>query len=281
VPVIGVVPFLSDLRLPDEDAAASSAFGQSPAMDASVEIAVVRLPHIANFDEFSPLAAEPGLNLRYVSRPEELRAPDLVILPGTKTTIPDLVWLHARGLADRIRWLAQHGTPVLGICGGYQMLGDAVHDPGRLESKVTTARGLALLQMQTELGATKRLVRTGGRVHTGLPGIWSGLAGVAVEGYEIHVGRSASSVLAPLLELNGSPDGGVNADGLAAGTYLHGMFEQPEARYALVRVLARTRGFEWSPPSLTAHDPYDELARTLAESVSLRTTRVSSLTARA
>jgi adenosylcobyric acid synthase len=248
-------------------------------MDASLEIAVVRLPHIANFDEFSPLAAEPGLNLRYVSRPEELRAPDLVILPGTKTTIPDLLWLHERGLANRICWLAQHGTPVLGICGGYQMLGDAVRDPGRLESQVAAARGLALLQMQTELGVTKRLVRTAGRVHTGLPGVWSALGGVAVEGYEIHVGRSSASVQAPLLELNGSPDGSVNADGSAAGTYMHGMFEHPEARYALVRALAQTRGFEWSLPPLMDHDPYDELARTLAESVSLCTTRVSCLIA--
>ena len=159
------------------------------------------------------------------------------------------------------------------------MLGDGVLDPRQLESDVVTARGLALLELQTELGVTKRLVRTAGRVHTGLPGVWSALGGVAVEGYEIHVGRSSGSVQAPLLELNGSPDGSVSADGLAAGTYLHGMFEHPEARYALVRALARTRGFDWSPVPLTTHDPYDELARTLAESVSLRTTRVNCLIA--
>jgi len=275
IPVIGVVPFLSDLRLPEEDAAT---LGQLPATDARVEIAVVRLPHIANFDEFSLLAAEPGVSLRYVTRPDELRAPDLVILPGTKATIPDLLWLHDRGVTERIRWLAQHGTTVLGICGGYQMLGDVVLDPGRLESEVVTAAGLALLRVQTELAVGKRLVRTGGRVHAGLPGIWTGLSGVAVEGYEIHVGRSSGSVRAPLLELNGGPDGGVNADGSAAGTYMHGMFERAEPRYALIRALARTRGFEWSPAPRMEHDPYDELARVLADTVSLHTTHVGRLT---
>ncbi len=281
VPVIGVVPFLSDLRLPEEDAAASSAFGQSPTMDACVEIAVVQLPHIANFDEFSPLAGEPGLNLRYVSRPDELRAPDLVILPGTKTTIPDLLWLHERGLADRIRWLAQHGTPVLGICGGYQMLGDAIHDPGRLESEVVTARGLALLPLQTDLGGTKRLVRTGGVVHSGLPGVWTGLGGAAVDGYEIHVGRTWGAMDTPLLQLNSGHDGSVNTDGSVAGTYVHGLFEQPEPRYALIRALAQIRGFEWRPAPVQDSDAYDKLAKTLAESVSLHTTRVSCLAARA
>jgi adenosylcobyric acid synthase len=271
IPVIGVVPFLSDLRLPEEDAAT---LGQLPATDACVEIAVVRLPHIANFDEFSLLAAEPGVSLRYVTRPDELRAPDLVILPGTKATIPDLRWLHDRGLAERIRWLAQHTTPVLGICGGYQMLGDVVLDPARLESDVVRAAGLALLPVQTELAVGKRLVRTGGRVRAGLPGIWAGLGGISVEGYEIHVGRSLGVVRAPLLELNGGPDGDVNADGSAAGTYMHGMFEHAEPRYALIRALARTRGFEWSPASLAEHDPYDGLARVLAETVSLHTTRV-------
>jgi adenosylcobyric acid synthase len=107
VSVLGVVPFLPDLRIPDEDAASLT---QRDWSDAFVDIAVVGLPHLANFDEFGPLAAEPGVHVRYVSRPAELRAPDLVILPGTKATIPDLLWLTERGLADRISWLTDHGT---------------------------------------------------------------------------------------------------------------------------------------------------------------------------
>jgi adenosylcobyric acid synthase len=273
IPLIGVVPFLSDLRLPEEDAAAAS-FEQSRAADAWVEIAVVRLPHIANFDEFSALAAEAGVNLRYVTRPDELRAPDLVILPGTKATIPDLLWLHDRGLANRIRWLAQHGTPVLGICGGYQMLGDAVHDPGQLESDIVRARGLALFPLQTELAGTKRLVRSRGLVRPGLPAVWSLLGGVEVEGYEIHVGRTSDQQHAPFLQLESGPDGNVKHDGSVVGTYVHGLFEQAEPRHALVRALAETRGLHWSPASPTNVDAYDDLARVLAETVSLHSTCV-------
>jgi adenosylcobyric acid synthase len=275
IPVIGVVPFLSDLRLPEEDAAT---LGQLPATDACVEIAVVRLPHIANFDEFSLLAAEPGVSLRYVTRPDELRAPDLVILPGTKATIPDLLWLHDRGLTERIRWLAQHSTPVLGICGGYQMLGDVVLDPGRLESEVASARGLALLPLQTELGGTKRLVRTRGLVRTGLPAFWSLVGGVQVEGYEIHVGRTWGPHDAPLLQLESGPDGYLKHDGSVAGTYVHGLFEPAEPRYALISALAQTRGFHWSPPSATSVDSYDDLARVLGQTVNLNSTRVRRLT---
>src|SRR5207237_10817819 len=114
--------------------------------------------HLANFDEFGPLATETGVQVRFVSQPAELRAPDLVILPGTKATIPDLEWLVDRGLADRIHWLAKHGTPLLGVCGGYPMLGTVVHDADGLESDHHTARGLGLLSAETPLGALKRLV---------------------------------------------------------------------------------------------------------------------------
>src|SRR5712692_3865527 len=161
VPVLGVVPYLSDLRLPEEDAASLT---QRDGSGAFVDIAVVHLPHVSNFDEFGPLAAEPGVQVRYVSQPAELRAPDLIILPGTKTTIPDLLWLTKRGLADRVRWLAVHGTPVIGICGGYQMLGNAVHDPDGVESQHRSAPGLHLLPIETELATEKRLVRTRGQV---------------------------------------------------------------------------------------------------------------------
>src|ERR1700687_3195874 len=157
VPVLGVVPFIENLMLPEEDAASLT---QRHVTDGLVDIAVVRLPHLANFDEFGALAAEPGVHVRYVTQSAELRAPDLVILPGTKTTIPDLLWLTERGLTERIRWLAAHGTPVLGVCGGYQMLGTAVHDRGGLESDHRTARGLGLLSVETKLANEKRLGRT-------------------------------------------------------------------------------------------------------------------------
>jgi adenosylcobyric acid synthase len=275
VPVIGVVPYLDDLLLPDEDAAG---LRQQIRKKACVEIGVILLPHIANFDEFGPLAATPGVQLRYVSRPEDLRAPDLVVVPGTKATLPDVLWLQERGLAGRIRWLATHGTPVLGICGGYQMLGEVVRDPLHLESEHADANGLALLPMQTELGNRKRLAHTRGRFSAELPGLWRALGGVAVEGYEIHMGRTTGIAPAPLLELTGGPDGGVTADGLVAGTYVHGVFEQAEPRAALVQELARRRGFELKSASTApAADPYDQLAAMLSETLDLSRLRIAPL----
>jgi len=166
---------------------------------------------------------------------------------------------------------------VLGVCGGYQMLGDVIMDPGRLESEVATARGLALVPLQTELGGAKRLVRTRGLVRPGLPALWSLLGGVEVEGYEIHVGRTWGTDGAPFLQLESGPDGYVTRDGSVAGTYVHGLFEEPEPRRALIRALAQTRGFQWSPAPSTNVDPYDELARVLGQTLSLHSTRVSAV----
>jgi len=272
VPVLGVVPFIENLMLPEEDAASLT---QRNVTDGFVDIAVVRLPHLANFDEFGALAAEPGVHVRYVAQPAELRAPDLVILPGTKATIPDLLWLTERGLTERIHWLAAHGTPVLGVCGGYQMLGSAVHDPDGLESDHRTAPGLGLLPVETELAPEKRLVRTRGRVLEHGFGMWSCLAGRPVDGYEIHAGRSR--VLAknlPFLEVETGPEGSVAADAPVVGTHLHGLLEQPEPRHAMVHALAATRGFTWHPGAASGRDPFDALADLLEATLRLDGLRV-------
>jgi adenosylcobyric acid synthase len=265
VSVIGVVPYLADLTLPEEDAAS---LHQHASLQPMVEIAIVRLPHVANFDEFGPLAAEPGVHVRYVTRAEELRAPDLVILPGTKATIPDLAWLEVRGLSERIRWLVEHETPLLGLCGGYQMLGRCVRDPLGLESTQRVRGGLAFFESETELGPEKRLARTSGIVSPGLPGVWQALDGARVSGYEIHAGRTDPSST-PLLQLGAYADGAVSDDGHVAGTYLHGLLEQPEPRHRLIRVLAARRGFTWTPGVEPEIDPYDLLADTLEASLSL------------
>ena len=265
VPVLGVVPWLEDLTLPDEDAAS---LAQRTSPGAVVEVAVVRFPHLANFDELGPLAAEPGVQVRFVAAPEELRAPDLVVLPGTKATVPDLRWLHERGLAERVRWLVANGTPVLGLCGGYQMLGRRVLDPLRSESEHPAATGLDLLPVETTLSPDKRLARTRGRVR-GLPGPWAGLAGLPVEGYEIHLGRTSGDLSRPFLDLVEGPDGAVSADGLVAGTYLHGLLERPEPRHALVAGLAAARGFTWHA-SPTRADPFERLADVVEVHLDLR-----------
>jgi adenosylcobyric acid synthase len=278
VPVLGVVPFIEDLTLPEEDAASMT---QRSGTAAVVEIAVVRLPHLANFDEFGPLAAEPGVHVRYESLPADLRAPDLVILPGTKATIPDLLWLTERGLAERIRWLAAHGTPVIGICGGYQMLGASVHDPAGVESDQRSARGLGLLPVKTELASEKRLRRTRGRILAHGWGMWSYLAGLPVDGYEIHMGRTrALAGELPFVDLDSGPEGSASTNAAVVGTHLHGLFEQPEPRHALVRALAASRGFTWHPSAAPALDPFDALADVLEATLRLDGLRVSSLEGR-
>ncbi len=267
VPVLGVLPYVEDLLVPEEDVASLT---QRHVANALVDIAVIHLPHLANFDEFGLLAAEPCVQVRYVSRPGELRAPDLVIVPGSKTTIPDLLWLHQRGLAERIRWLAQTTTPVLGVCGGYQMLGTAVHDPQQVESVQLFAPGLGLLPVETELAGAKRLVYRKGRVLDRGGGVWQSLADVPVEGYEIHLGRTTGPAGdTSFLDLDDGLEGSVAADAAVAGTHVHGLLDRPEPRHALLQALAARRGFRWRPAAASVSDPYDAFADVVEATVQL------------
>ncbi len=217
------------------------------------------------------------MHLRWVTTPHELRASDLVILPGSKATIPDLLWLHQRRIGERVRWLATYGTPVLGICAGYQMLGNSVRDLDRVESEHVCAAGLQLLPIETELGGAKRLARVHGHGHEVARGIWSALSGVRVAGDEIHVGRTStlSPGVTPLFDLDAGQDGSVSDDGLVAGSYLHGILEQPDIRRAVLHAIAFTRGFSWAPAQPSDIDPYDRLATVLGDDLQVERTCVA------
>ena len=245
VPVLGVLPYLRDLDLPEEDSLGLD--GSHPASGAStIDVAVVRLPRIANFDDFAPLAAEPGVRVRYVERASELGRPDLLILPGTKTTVADLDWLRATGLADLICRHAEAGTPIVGICGGYQMLGRRILDPDGAESDRRETAGLGLLPVDTTFVADKRTCRVRGRLLARL-GPFAAADDAALTGYEIHMGRTdvrgAARPFLGLTEHSGEPidepDGLVSEDGLIVGTYVHGLFENDALRRGLVDWLAR------------------------------------------
>jgi adenosylcobyric acid synthase len=264
VAVLGVVPYLERLGMPEEDAASLSAVAAPTSL---VEVAILRLPHLSNFDEFGPLALEPGVRVVYVDAPEQLRAPDLVIVPGSKATVPDLCWLHERGLAERIVWLAHHGTPVLGVCGGMQMLGARVRDQLRIESAIESAPGLGLLPLETALERSKTLRQVHGTA-VAARGFWACLNGAPVAGYEIHLGHSASVDTPPLLRLDGRTDGAVLGD--IAGTYVHGLFEGEAPRFALVRALVERRGFVWQATAEPPRDPYDRLADVLEQKLDFR-----------
>ncbi len=243
VPVLGVVPYLRDLALPEEDAMALEAL---PRAWHGLDVAVIRLPHIANFDDFDPLRQEPGVRVRFVSDRANLGSPRAVILPGTKSTIADLAWLRTHGLDAAIRQLARAGTAIVGICGGYQMLGRVIRDPEGRESSTRAADGLNLLPVETTFGAAKATHQVKARIVANCPGWLAPLGGEWLEGYEIHLGRSGGGQ--PWLEIetrNGSasriPDGAVSADGRVCGCYLHGLFASAVLRTAWLASLGWRR----------------------------------------
>jgi len=247
VEVLGVIPYLPDLAIPEEDAVAleqppSPQTGRSDDLD----IAVIRFPRIANFDDFDPLAAEPGVRLRYVSSPADLAEPDAVILPGTKSTVADLGWMRRRGLAAVVRRLAASGTAVVGICGGYQMMGRTIRDPDSVESDQDRVRGLGLLATDSTFSPAKTTHRVRARVLGG-PGWLIAAAGLEVAGYEIHMGETGGAQpWLEIMERGGQPvsvfDGAVADEGHVWGCYLHGLFANDRFRRAWLAGLGRRLG---------------------------------------
>jgi adenosylcobyric acid synthase len=262
---------------------------------------VLRLPRIANFDDFGPLAAEPGVRLRYIERPAALGVPDLVVLPGSKSTLADLAWLRATGLGPAVLRLAAAGVPVLGICGGFQLLGQRLCDPEGLDGAPGEAAGLGLLAVETVFRGRKTTRQVTGRVVARGDGVFGALHGQLFSGYEIHVGRTASALppfalldsgCAPPREGRGEaphawasseggaawsgrdsgamPDGAVAPDGLVAGTYVHGLFHNDGLRRALLGALAARRGVRLPAAAAPLADPFDRLADAVAASVDLR-----------
>ncbi len=247
VPVLGVVPYLS-LDVDDEDSL-TDRFSRRQEK-AAVDIAVIRLPRISNFTDFNPLEYLDGVSLRYVGSVAELGEPDLVILPGTKNTMGDLRFLRESGLEAKILRHAAAGKPVIGICGGYQMLGETLSDPDGVEYGGEMA-GLGLLPVSTVFAGKKTRTRVNGTLPQ-LGGIFSSLSGQPYEGYEIHMGVTGA-------------DGIVTGRGNVYGTYLHGFFDREEVTKAVAGALFRQKGLD--PDAVRAFDiaaykeeQYDKLA---------------------
>jgi len=282
-PVLGIVPHLHGLAIPEEDSVSIEEIENVNTYAIPLEsrheprpfrVVVVRLPHIANFADFSPLEQEPGISLGYTANPDGLGQADLLILPGSKNTIGDLRFLKESGWAKRILSYHRDGGLVGGICGGLQMLGLRVEDPEGLETG-GEEDGLALLPLVTRLEAPKvtRQVRA-----TLLLGPWG--AAQEFEAYEIHMGRSwPIGECSPLFEIlapeSSEPVGYCSSDGRAWGSYLHGLFDSPGLRRALFSWLGANRpvGHEPLPPSLDyralREASYNRLAETLRAHLSL------------
>ncbi len=236
VPVLGVVPFLVDHRIPEEDAAALDASSEPERQRGEVDIAVIRLPHIANFDDFDPLQSEPGVRLRYVQSAATLGQPHAIILPGTKTTMSDLAWLRGCGLDKAIRHRADDGVAVVGICGGFQMLGQVIRDPEQVESALESMPGLGLLPVDTTFADAKTTRQVSAQVIASAGWLYT-LKGQTLAGYEIHMGQTTGGQA--WLEIQTPPDqgachadGAFSPDGRIWGCYLHGLFANDAFRRA-------------------------------------------------
>ncbi len=247
-PVLGVVPYLK-VDIDDEDSLAPRLERESA--HKPLDAAVVRLPRISNFTDFAPLEEHPQIGVRYVDDPRKLGEPDLIILPGTKSTISDLLWLRQSGLEAAIQKLAAAGKPVLGVCGGYQMLGAAIHDPEGVEHGTgESLRGMGLLPIETTFLPEKSRTRVRAVVQAGP------LAGAELEGYEIHMGCT---------EVKGDPfcrleDGRFDgcARGSVWGTYLHGLFDSGELVQKLAALLCRRRGLRVETARAVPHAAYQQ-----------------------
>ena len=231
VPVVGVVPY-TRLDIDDEDSL-SERFSRVGARKA-VDVAVIRLPRISNFTDFSPFEHYGNVSLRYIDRVADLGVPDMIILPGTKSTIADLMWLRQSGLEAAVQKAAAAGTLIFGVCGGYQMLGRSVADPEQVEaSGVTEIAGLGLLDMETIFRGAKVQTQTSG-AFSGVSGPLAALNGLRYEGYEIHMGRSEEKM--PPLAGSGS----------VYGSYIHGVFDAPGVADAVLKAVCRMRGIDES-----------------------------------
>ena len=231
VPVAGVIPYVH-LDIDDEDSL-SERFERKDGRRL-LDVTVIRLPRISNFTDFSPFERYENVSLRYVEKVADLENPDMILLPGTKSTIADLKWLRQCGLEAAVQKAADAGTLVFGVCGGYQMLGRSVSDPDQVEAAgETEIRGMGLLPLDTIFRGQKVQTQTEG-VFSGVEGMLRGLNGMTYRGYEIHMGRS-DEALPPLV-----------GNGCVYGSYVHGVFDAPGICDTILKALCEKKGIDFS-----------------------------------
>lgn len=260
-PVAGVVPYIR-CDIEDEDSLSEKLENRSPGL---VDIAVIRLPRISNFTDLDAFSQYNGVSVRYVTKPEQLGSPDMIVIPGTKSTISDMRFLRESGLEAVLKKSASAGVLIFGICGGYQLLGGFISDPDNTEGG-GGIRGLELLRADTVFTSEKRRVRTSGKF-ADITGGFGFLSGAEFSGYEIHMGRTETAE-APLLSTG---DGAFS--GNVCGCYIHGIFDSSEVSGRLVSELFRRKGLTYtgSPVDRNAYkqSQYDLLAESVRESLDM------------
>ncbi|MCL7410468.1 MAG: cobyric acid synthase [Methanosarcinaceae archaeon] len=271
IPVLGVLPYF-DIKVPSEDSLSigdkskskSKFNSKSDISEGSddVEIAVIRFPRISNFTDFEPL--ENMARVRYVELGGELGKPDAIILPGTKNTISDLSDLKKSGMDASIKELYGK-VPIIGICGGYQMLGKSIIDSGIEGGRVAQFEGLGLLDVTTTFDAYEKKTIQVTKTVTGSGTIFESIKGETISGYEIHMGSTKSS--APVF----GDDGSIDESGLVIGTYLHGLFENENVRHALLSQIHKRKGIEYVPQTTASEsDAYEELAGVVRKHIDMK-----------
>jgi adenosylcobyric acid synthase len=283
LPVLGVVPFIERLRIADEDSVALQDRPRSRSNAHLLDIVVIKLPSISNYDDFLPLEHEAGVSVRFADDPRGIEQADLVIIPGSKSTVHDLYWMRHHELADAIAKRAAADRAIIGICGGCQMLGEKIDDPERIESQRSTVEGLGLLAIVTRYEAQKRTTQVRAQA-IGESILTAGSSGEALGGYEIHMGRvvrnEKTRAAFRIVARNGVDvnqlDGAISASGIIVGTMIHGIFENDSIRRNLLRALADRRGVELSnmPDAAVAREAeYERLAATVRASADMAAIR--------
>jgi adenosylcobyric acid synthase len=273
-PVLGVLPYFTNIDVDDEDSMSLDKRNRvSEASASQIDIAIIRLPRISNFTDFDILIRDKSLSVRFVEDARSIGNPDLIILPGTKNTIGDLESIKENGIADVVTNLAKTGTMIIGICGGYQMLGKVILDPENAESKTLETDGLGLIDVSTLFKMLKNTHQVKATLHDKGSDIFKSLnTNSEITGYEIHMGETVLlNGAAPFLKITersdqevSMDDGAVSDDGNVIGSYLHGIFDNDEFRLGLINRLRESKGL---PPmqaeelsSVDKERQYDKLA---------------------
>jgi adenosylcobyric acid synthase len=281
IPVLGIIPYLR-LTIDDEDSL-TERFTRGQNLPATVEIAVIKLPRIANFTDFNAFENIPDVNIRYIEYVSQLGEADLIIVSGTKNTIEDLEYLRSTGLENAIIRRHRQGAEIFGICGGYQMLGKEIADPYRVESKREKTAGMGLLNVSTVMEREKTTTQVTGEI-CGDAGLLAGLKQSRLAGYEIHMGvTTCLDGIVPFIKLNCNPgakndlnSGGVcNVQGNVFGTYMHGLFDNLQFTMGIINNIRRRKGFdplqeEPADYQVFKESQYDILAEHLRRNLDLK-----------
>jgi len=279
IPVLGTIPYFKDIYIPEEDSVSLERDMPSGG-NGKVDIAVIYLPHISNFTDFDPFEREPDIKLKYVNYGEKIGNADVVIIPGSKNTIDDLNYLHNSGYVREILQHHRNGGSVIGICGGYQMLGEDIADPYHIETSIESINGIGLLPVRTLIEKEKVTCQVSAKIH---PSNRTFKNTDELRGYEIHMGKTELRDEKYMFEIiqreekqTSTPDGFISADGRVWGTYIHGIFDNDGFRQEFIKRVKEAKGISVSPEAHASFSfqefketQYDRLAELVRRNIDM------------